>query len=147
MIKLHEGEIYLYNKKKGLTLFDPSKYRHNGYTVDHLYSSFKSNEVEKKKNQEVLESVKSRYPFIKGNTPREVLQHILSDDNLEIVETDKHRYLFSVDDEGYIDNVAYGEYMTQEVGDVPEDVTDGYYKIKNGRLYRDKRREEELWSL
>jgi hypothetical protein len=63
--------------------------------------------------------------------------------NTEIIEMNKHRYLLSVNDEGYIDNIIYGDYMLDGYDRLPEDISDGYYYINKGKIKKDKRKEEE----
>jgi len=142
-MRLKDKDVYVYHNGKGLTTLNPSQYQYNGYTVYHLFQSLKTHEKDKKKDKSTIEKAKQKYPFIKGNTLRDVLENVMKDENTEIIEMNKHRYLLSVNDEGYIDNIIYGDYMLDGYDRLPEDISDGYYYINKGKIKKDKRKEEE----
>lgn len=145
-IKLEDGEVYKYSKSKGFSLYDPFSFTYKGYTIKKLYELNENRKKLLDKIDEYKEKVLLNYNEAYGDTLFEILDNLTDNHKLYILSSDKVYQAFEIDREGYIKNALEGKFSPVELN-LPSDLTKGYYKIKGGKLFRDKRREEELWNL
>lgn len=138
--RLENGEIYRYDREKGFDLVDPLQFKYKGYTLRKL-SELNEKRVDLinkiKRYQEKLKK------HVEGETLFDMLDKLLEEkEKLIINRKDKHTLLRI--EGGYAHEGLEGNYYTHNV-ELPEDLDKKTYYVKNGKLYKDNKREEELW--
>lgn len=137
---LESGEIYRYDSEKGFELVDPLQFKYKGYTLRKL-SELNEQRVDLiNKTKRYREKLKKH---VEGETLFDMLDKLLEEkEKLIVNRKDKHT-LLRIED-GYVHEGLEGNYYTYNV-ELPEDLDKKTYYVKNGKLYKDGKREEELW--
>lgn len=151
VMDLESGEAYTYDKVRGFELFDPYQFKYKGFDIKSLYEHYLDKKNILEKNEEYFERLKEHLISL-GYTPKEITLYNLIEElinNVLIIDTDKKYNLFEFDDEGYIigfDNIK-GNQIGVDIKKLPNDLTDGYYRIESGKIIKDEEREEVLWNF
>lgn len=141
MITLKHNETYTYDKKKGFDVFDPLDYKYKGYTITSLYKLNK----DKEHKLNTINELSNKLSFIKGKDIIEKLNNLLSNEYMIIKQGERYNGV-KTDQDGYV--LTHNECnVALKDAQIPLDVDSGVWKVKEGKLEKDKEREMILWSL
>jgi len=144
-MKLEDGEYYVYEDGE-LKPFDPLTYKYNGYTITKLYELYKDRKELVKRLNKYRDKLIKENERLKGDTLYKVIDNLIQTPTLDILYTQDKYFVFDKEG-GYISKALSGT----DIGkypNLPNDIENGYYYIKNGEIKKDKKREEEiLWIL
>lgn len=148
---LKQGEVYVYDNKKGFELYNPLSYTFKGYTIDKLYELVQHYKTIVDEYEFALEDLKEYLSEQGIDAYKKSLYEITSRLRHHVISSNKEELVhISVDDDGYITNVTRmrsNDVLTRDSVVIPEDVEKGVYRLINGQIIKDESKEAELWRV
>ena len=148
---LKQGEVYVYDNKKGFELYNPLSYTYKGYTIDKLYELVQHYKTIVDEYEFALDDLKEYLSEQGINTHKKSLYELTSRLRHHVVSSNKDEIThLEVNEEGYIvkaTRMHSNDVLTRDSVTIPDDIEKGVYRLINGQIIKDESKEAELWKV
>ena len=148
---LKQGEVYVYDNKKGFELYNPLSYTYKGYTIDKLYELVQHYKTIVDEYEFALDDLKEYLSKQGIDAHKKSLYEIVARLRRHVVSSNKDEITYlEVNEEGYIvkaTRMHSNDVLTRDSVVIPEDIEKGVYRLINGQIIKDESKEAELWKV